>query len=222
MQLEWYGQSAFRLTDGVTTVFIDPFGDVSWLVGQGLRWDYRPITGVSADLLLVTHEHGDHNGVEAIGGDPVVLRSTAGTHESPIGEVVGIAAEHDKVAGTVNGAMTLFVFTFDGLRVAHLGDLGQTALRAEQLAALGQVDLLLVPVGDGPTIGAEQAATIAAQVGARLVVPHHYRTAYIDWLEPVDAMVERFARVHRAETPVVDLDALEDGDGPLLVLPAVP
>jgi len=79
-----------------------------------------------------------------------------------------------------------------------------------------------VPVGDGPTIGAEQAATIAAQVAARLVVPHHYRTPYIDWLEPVDAMVERFARVHRAETPVVDLDALEDGDGPLLVLPAVP
>jgi hypothetical protein len=132
---------------------------------------------------------------------------------------VGIAAEHDEVAGTVNGAMTLFVFTFDGLRVAHLGDLGQTALRAEQLAALGQVDVLLVPVGDGPTIGAEQAATIAAQVAARLVVPHHYRTAYIDWLEPVDAMVERFERVHRAETPVVDLDALEDGDGPLLVLP---
>jgi L-ascorbate metabolism protein UlaG (beta-lactamase superfamily) len=182
MQLEWFGQSAFRLTDGATTVFIDPFGDVSWLTGQGLQWDYVPISGVSADMLLVTHEHGDHNGVEAIGGDPVVLRSTPGTHESQIGEVVGVAAEHDAVAGTSNGAMTLFV----------------------------------------STLGAEQAATIAGQLGARLVVPHHYRTARVDWLEPVDGMAERFARVHRAETPVVDLDALPDGDGPLLVLPAAP
>src|SRR3954470_7267585 len=72
MQLEWYGQSAFRLTDGQKTVFIDPFDDMSPIAGRGLQWDYPPIAGVSADLLLVTHEHLDHNGVGAIGGDPVV------------------------------------------------------------------------------------------------------------------------------------------------------
>ena len=103
MQLEWYGQSAFRLADGDTTVFIDPFDDLSGLGDRGMRWEYPAIEGVSADLLLVTHEHRDHNGVGAIGGDPVVLRSTAGTHESPIGEVVGIASEHDDVAGTSAG-----------------------------------------------------------------------------------------------------------------------
>src|SRR6476469_6238437 len=103
MQLEWYGQSAFRLRDGATTVFIDPFDDVSAFADRGIRWDYPPITGVSADLLLVTHEHRDHNGVGAVGGDPAVVRSTAGTHESPIGEVVGIASEHDDVAGRSAG-----------------------------------------------------------------------------------------------------------------------
>ena len=63
MQLEWYGQSAFRLTDDGTTVFIDPFDDLSAMRDRGLRWDYPAIAGVRADLLLVTHEHLDHNGV---------------------------------------------------------------------------------------------------------------------------------------------------------------
>ena len=152
----------------------------------------------------------------------MVLRALAGTHESPVGEVVGIASEHDEVAGTQRGPNTLFVFSFGGMRVAHLGDLGQAALRDAQLAALGQVDVLLVPVGDGPTIGAAQAMAIVEQVRAKVVVPAHYRTERIDFLEPVDAFAERFASVHRADAPGVDLDALPGGDGPVLVLPAVP
>jgi L-ascorbate metabolism protein UlaG (beta-lactamase superfamily) len=70
MHVEWYGQSAFRLTDGSTTVFIDPFADMTPLLDRGTRWDYSAIAGVEADLLLVTHEHLDQNGVEAVGGDP--------------------------------------------------------------------------------------------------------------------------------------------------------
>jgi L-ascorbate metabolism protein UlaG (beta-lactamase superfamily) len=222
MQLEWYGQSAFRLRDGTTTVFIDPFDDLSAMAARGLRWDYPPITGASADLLLVTHEHLDHNGVGAVGGDPTVVRSAAGTHESPIGEVVGIASEHDNVAGTRRGHNTLYVFSLGGMRVAHLGDLGQAALRQEQLAALGRVDLLLIPVGAGPTIGAEQARTIVDQLHARFVVPHHYRTKRIDFLEPLDDFASSFTRVHESYTPLVELDDLPAGDGPLLVVPAAP
>src|SRR4051794_7947892 len=96
MQVEWYGQSAFRLTDGPTTVFIDPFDDLGPLAERGMRWDYPAIEGVQADLLLVTHEHFDHNGVGAIAGDPPTLRSTAGRLESPIGEVLAVASEHDR------------------------------------------------------------------------------------------------------------------------------
>src|SRR5947207_849607 len=109
MQIDWYGQSTFRLADGGQTVVVDPF-DPSAFADRPLRWDYPALDGVTADLLLVTHEHRDHNAVHVVGGDPVILRSTAGTHASPIGEVVGIASEHDEVAGTQRGPNTFFAF----------------------------------------------------------------------------------------------------------------
>jgi L-ascorbate metabolism protein UlaG (beta-lactamase superfamily) len=174
MRVEWYGQSAFRLSDGGVTVAIDPFGDLSALTARGRRWEYPPIEGLRADLLLVTHEHLDHNGVEVVGGEPLTLRSRAGTFaDTPVGEVVGIASEHDAVAGTERGPNTLFAFSLGGLRVAHLGDLGQRTLRPEQLAALGRVDMLIAPVGGRPTIGAAQAWEIARAVGARIVAMRH-------------------------------------------------
>src|SRR5271168_2749659 len=97
MQIEWYGQSAFRLSTAEQTVAIDPFGDMSALSrDRGIQWEYPAITGVEADLLLITHEHGDHNAVEAIGGSPETLRSTAGSLQSSIGEVTAVASEHDE------------------------------------------------------------------------------------------------------------------------------
>jgi L-ascorbate metabolism protein UlaG (beta-lactamase superfamily) len=222
MQVEWYGHSAFALSDGAASVFIDPFGDVGALAERGLRWEYPAIEGVAADLLLVTHEHRDHNGVRAIAGEPPTLRSTAGRLQSPIGEVLAVASEHDAAAGTERGPNTLFAFTLGGRRVAHLGDLGQAELREEQARALGSVDLLFVPIGGGPTIGAEQAAAIAARLSARVVVPMHYRTERIDFLEPVDAFAARAQRVERLPSTAFALEALPDGDSPLVVVPAAP
>lgn len=222
MQVEWYGQSAFRLTGDGQTVFIDPFDDLGRLVASGRRWDYPAISGVEADLLLVTHEHLDHNGVGAVGGDPATLRSTAGTHGSPIGEVVGVASEHDPVAGTRRGPNTLFVFTLEGRRVAHLGDLGQRALRDEQAEALGTVDLLFVPVGGGPTMDAAQAAGVTERLGARVIVPMHYRTERIDFLDTVDPFADRARLARRLESPVFELEAVADPDGPVVVVPAAP
>ena len=86
MQIEWFGQSAFRLDADGKTIAIDPFGDMSALSrDRGIQWDYPAIEGVEPDLLLVTHEHGDHNAVEAIDGDPHTLRSTTlGLQPDPV------------------------------------------------------------------------------------------------------------------------------------------
>src|SRR4051794_31901320 len=222
MQVEWYGQSAFALRGDDARVAIAPFGDMSALTRlRGIKWDYPPIAGLTADLLLVAHEHGDHNAVEVVGGDPAVLRSTAGTLESPLGEVLAVASEHDEAAGTQRGPNTIFAFTLDGVRVAHFGDFGQAALRDEQAAALGRVDLLFIPVGDGPTIGAAQAAEIAKRLGARWIVPMHYRTERIGFLETADAFAGRFAHVARLDAPRFDTAALPD-ERPLVVVPAAP
>ncbi|HEX4364075.1 MAG TPA: MBL fold metallo-hydrolase [Solirubrobacteraceae bacterium] len=224
MQVEWYGQSAFALRTPEAVVFIDPFGDMSAAAARSMQFDYPPIEGVTADLLLVTHEHGDHNGVEAISGEPETLRSTAGTLSSSIGDVVAVASEHDAAAGTQRGPNTIFVFDLGGLRVAHFGDFGQATLRDEQAAAIGQVDLAFLPVGGGPTIGGTAAAQIARRIGARWAVPMHYRTERIDFLGPVDEFVEQIGGVHRVDgASLFDTDRLPASSGSALaVVPAAP
>jgi len=223
MHVEWYGQSAFRLAANGTTVFLDPFGDMSALVAaRGMQFDYPTIEGVEADLLLITHEHLDHNVVDAIGGSPVVLRSTAGRLDSPLGQVVAIASEHDAAAGTERGPNTIFTFDLDGSHVCHFGDFGQDSLRDAQAAAIGRPDLLFIPIGGGPTIGAEQAAEIAGRLRARWVVPMHYRTPRVNFLEPADSFLERMLNVHTLAGPAFDTAELPSADGPLVIVPAAP
>jgi L-ascorbate metabolism protein UlaG (beta-lactamase superfamily) len=214
MIIRWYGQSAFSLVDGGTTVFVDPFGDMSGAAARGMQFEYPAIEGVTADLLLVTHEHGDHNGVEAIGGEPRTIRSTAGTFDD--GTIVAIASEHDDVAGTRRGPNTIFRFTLGGTSVCHLGDFGQPALRPEQRAAIGDVDILFVPVGGGPTIGGEPAAQLVRELAPRLVVPMHYRTDRVNFLDPPDAFLEALG------WDVAHVDVEFDASATGVVLPQVP
>lgn len=225
MQIEWFGQSAFRLEADGLAVVIDPFADMSGLHERGMHFDYPPIAGVSADLLLVTHEHLDHNGVEAVAGSPVVIRSRAGTHPSPVGDVVAVASEHDEKAGTERGPNAIVVFSLGGVRVCHFGDFGQSHLRDEQATAIGEVDLLFIPVGGGPTIGAAVAHEVVSALGPGWVVPMHYRTAAIDFLETADEFVATFqpGQVRDAGSPQVELSELtREGSGPNLLLLAAP
>ncbi len=222
MRVEWHGQSAFTLEGNGDKVFVDPFGDTSGLAARGIQFEYPPIAVEDIGLLLVTHEHMDHNGVEAIAGEPHTVRSLAGRHETPLGEVLGVASEHDEAAGSERGANTIFVFTLDGVRVAHFGDFGQARLRPEQRAAIGAVDLLFLPVGAGPTIGAAQAAEITAELRPRWMVPMHYRTHRTGFLEPVDDFLGLMDRVEQLEEASFETAALPDGEGTLVVVPAAP
>jgi L-ascorbate metabolism protein UlaG (beta-lactamase superfamily) len=229
MRIRWYGQSAFLLTAGDgSRVFIDPFTEFppEMLAARrermpDFRFDYAPIEDVEAELLLVTHEHFDHAGVDAVGGEPHVVRSTPGTFETPLGPVVAVASEHDEVAGTQRGPNAIMVFALDGLRVAHFGDFGQTELRDAQREAIGEVDVLILPIGGGPTVGGEPAAAVVRALRPRLVVASHYGNEAVSFLggpEPfLDALPE--ARVERLETSEAEAEALlGEPDAPVVVL----
>ena len=219
MRVEWYGQSAFRLNGDDTSVFIDPFGDMSGLGTRGVEFNFPAIENVSADLVLLTHEHRDHNNLEAIDGDPLVMRlSTWPRPDTPVGQVTAISSEHDAEAGTQRGPNMIVRFELDGIAVCHFGDFGQSALRDEQATAIGSVDLLFLPVGGGPTIGAAQAAEIATRLAPRWIVPMHYRTPRISFLEPVDAFLDLMRDVQRLDDPSFETDGLAPG----VVVPASP
>ena len=177
MNIEWHGQSAFTLRGSERSVLIDPFDQRLRPEGMSIRFDYPQIPQQQVDLLLITHEHFDHNGAAVADGSPHVVRSTAGTlRRTPVGEVIAIASEHDDQAGTRRGPNTIFVFALDGIRICHMGDFGQAALRPEQREAIGTVDLLFVPVGGGPTIGAERRGRDHARarpaLGGADALPH--------------------------------------------------
>jgi L-ascorbate metabolism protein UlaG (beta-lactamase superfamily) len=187
-RITWFGQSAFLLA-GSQRVFVDPFGDMGERLKQsGRRFDYPPIEGVDADVVFVTHEHLDHNAVEVVGGDPHVVRAQAGTLETPVGEVVGVASEHDPFAGTQRGHNTIYRFTLDGTRYCHLGDFGQAALRPEQREAIGAVDVLFLPAGAGPTVAHDVAAEIVRALAPRTTVAMHHGNEAVDFLEPPDGL----------------------------------
>jgi len=118
MHVRWFGQSAFYLAEGGISVVIDPFGPMEALASRGMQFAYPPIRGVTADLVLITHEHADHNAAAVVGGAPRLIRATAGTFDSPTGDVVAIASEHDDAAGTRRGPNTNLANELCSLRAA--------------------------------------------------------------------------------------------------------
>src|SRR5262249_40349214 len=161
---------------------------------------------------------------ELIEGDPEVLRSTAGTLESRLGEVTAIASEHDDLAGTARGPNTIFVFDIGGVRVAHFGDFGQAELRNEQARAIAAGDMLIAPVGAGPTMGGSHAARIVERIGPRWAVPMHYRSEAVDFLARADEFLAAFGdeRVVRLDAAELDTESLPAADAPIAVVPSVP
>ena len=140
-----------------------------------------PLRQVTADVALVSHHHHDHDAVENLKGEPRII-DTAGltTPESGI-RITAIRGFHDDAEGSRRGETLLFLIETEGLRIVHLGDLG-CPLNPEQAQILKDPDVLMVPVGGFYTIDAEQARAAAAQLGARIILPMHYRTAYnSDW-----------------------------------------
>lgn len=164
MKVQWFGQAAFLLTSekGVR-VICDPFNPA---MGLG------EITA-TADVITISHEHGDHNYTTGIKGNPQILRGVGLQMGKGI-QFKGIASFHDKEQGSKRGHNTIFCFSLDGIRICHLGDLGHL-LSKEQEAEIGKVDLLLVPTGGRATIDPAEATELVARLKPSIAVPMHYK-----------------------------------------------
>lgn len=174
MQLQWLGQSCFKLAAK------SPNGDVVFIITD----PYQPKYGLkklrlSSDIVTLSHEHEDHANLAAIKGtsntpQPFVIKGP-GEYEFKNIFVYGIDSWHDNENGSKRGPNTIYVISAEGITITHLGDLGQKELSAEQLEYIENTDILLIPVGGTFTINAKEAANLVSQIEPRIVIPMHYK-----------------------------------------------
>ena len=181
MKVTWLGHSCFLLQgeEGIT-ILLDPFFEDS--VGY-------PLPKLKADMVMISHDHTDHNNVDAAGSNSQVIFGPG--EYSRLGlEIRGIRSFHDQKKGRLRGENTIFCFQLDGIRICHLGDLGHI-LSPSQISEIGPVDLLFLPVGGRYTIDAKGADEVMRQIHPALVVPMHYRTGKLGFeLDGVDEFLK--------------------------------
>ena len=171
MKIQWFGQSCFCITSRAGLKLItDPYQ-----TGLSPRFLYAPVNS-SADIVTVSHSHGDHDNISAVSGNPVIIRNSGVTSVKGL-EIKGVMTFHDKVKGAELGPNIIFTFEMDGLRLAHLGDLGHP-LDSEQIAELKGTDILFVPAGGGNPQDFQDVINLWQQLKPRLVIPMHFSTVH--------------------------------------------
>jgi len=194
MKIKWLGHASFMITsDTGIKIITDPYA-------TGEKLNYGEIKE-SADIVTVSHGHGDHNNVAAVRGNPDVVRGTATVKGI---EFRGIPTYHDDAEGQQRGENTIFCFEVDGIRVCHLGDLGHP-LDDKQVTELGSVDILLIPVGGYYTIDARVATEVCNQLKPRVIIPMHYKTDKLAYpIAGVDEFLQGKGNLSRLDTTEVE------------------
>lgn len=169
MNIIWHGQSCFQIfstqnKNNHISIVIDPFDNTT-----GLR-----VPKLQADIVLVSHDHYDHNNVKAVSGDYLTI-DTPGEYDVKTSFIQGIPSFHDNSQGAERGNNTIYTIKAEEIKLCHLGDLGQKELSSEQLDKIGDVDILMIPIGGIYTINGEQAAKIIAQIEPKIIIPMHYQ-----------------------------------------------
>ena len=189
MKIEWNGHACFFIQSEEGRILTDPYA-------EKVPYDLRT---TSADVVTVSHDHMDHNAVERITGNPSIVTEIGDFDLLGI-PFRGIPAFHDAHGGAERGGNRIYAFTLEGLRLAHLGDIGGP-LDDAQREALSDVEILFIPVGGHYTIDAAQAAEIVRNLpNLRIVFPMHYKTDRIpDWplvpVEEFESLVDNVRRI---------------------------
>lgn len=175
MKIKWYGHASFLITSASgTKIVTDPYepGGYDGAISYGSPPD-------QIDIAVVSHDHPDHNYVQGLKGTPQVVKGP-GSHTVSGIVFKGISTFHDTSEGKDRGESTIFCFTVDGIRLCHLGDLGHP-LSEKDSTEIGDVDVLMLPVGGFFTIDAGVATEVVDSLNPRLVIPMHFKTEKCDF-----------------------------------------
>lgn len=182
MEITYLGHSCFKITGKKGSVLTDPYDPAK----VGLKLGKQ-----DADVVTVSHDHFDHNYTAVMKNDYLLLDSP-GEYEIREAEFVGVEGYHDDKQGAERGKVTMFTMEIDGVKIAHLGDLG-TELTSAQLEKLDGVDVLMIPVGGKVTIDAETAVKVVTQIEPKIVIPMHFRAGSMTDLDPVETFYKEMA-----------------------------
>ncbi|MFC1925946.1 MBL fold metallo-hydrolase [Chloroflexota bacterium] len=198
MKIKWLGHASFLITsDKGLKIITDPYS-----VGGGIS--YKKIEE-SADIVTVSHKHGDHDNVASVKGKPAVVDVLGKKSVKGI-EFLGIPSYHDDAGGKQRGKNTIYRFTVDGIKICHMGDLGQQ-LDASQINEIGEVDVLLLPIGGHFTVDARGANKISNKLKPKVVIPMHYKTAKCEYpIAGIDEFIEVRIIVSQLDTAEVELE----------------
>lgn len=168
MTIIWHGQSFFEIQTrdregNEIKIAVDPFDE-----NLGLR-----VPKIGADILLISHNHPDHSNKKAITGTPFLIEEP-GEYEIKGVFIKGIFSFHDNAQGKEMGTNIIYRIEVKGMKLCHLGNLGQKELTPEQLEEIGEVDILMISIG-GPFTDAKTCAGIVSQIEPRMVIPMHYK-----------------------------------------------
>ncbi|QQG41446.1 MAG: MBL fold metallo-hydrolase [Candidatus Woesebacteria bacterium] len=165
MDITYLGHSSFRIKTKTATVITDPFDPKT----VGLKY-----SGIDGDIVTVSHDHNDHNAANLVSGAKKVVTGP-GEYEIQGVSIVGYPSFHDSKTGDERGKNTIYVYEAEGLRLVHLGDLGHT-LSEDLINEIGDVDVLMIPVGGEFTIGPREASETVNKIEPFFVMPMHYQT----------------------------------------------
>lgn len=163
MDITYLGHSSFHIKGKEASIVTDPFDPEK----VGIRYPK-----VEATIVTVSHDHDDHNKASLVQNVKKVI-SGPGEYEIEGISIIGLPTFHDGKKGEERGRNTIYVYEIDGLRLLHLGDLGHQLLE-ETLNLLGEIDVLMIPVGGHYTVDAKEAAEIVHSVEPKIIIPMHY------------------------------------------------
>lgn len=175
-EIRWFGHNCFRIKSREATVLMDPVGK---------KTGYT-VSKQTADIVTVSHEHPGHNNVAMVKPEYALINGP-GEYELNNIFVTGIRTYHDKVKGAERGYNTIYELDMDGMRIAHLGDLGHTP-DEQSIERIESIDILFVPAGGGPLLSPSEIAELVGTISPKMVIPMQFRTGKGDTnREPVDA-----------------------------------